>query len=401
MATALRSRVFIGLAVAGLLFLAWRFVLLDILLGWNKSTFFALDGSFNSGKPHYRRVELENHRIEMPFLDSVSFRSPNWNIAGDVVVDNQRFVALTSDKKHQAGLICNKNPLNAESFEIDLTFHINGHTKLSADGMAVWLTEKPSRIGDVFGGRGDYVGLGIFIDTFKNGPSGQFPFVSAQVGHGSDFYNKFEDGLHTQSAGCVSNSLLNPASGKTKMRIIYTKSGFLSVDFNYDPDNSDDWHNCFTISSVALPKTKYLGMSAESGELTENVEVLSNYVYGLYQPDSETFIETLDQVDFLDEDNEESETNAPSMVSKHDRRRKSSQRLKLSEERVRQRDRARRLRDYGDPDATFVRRWWKRIVNFTKGFMALALLVLSGWIVRLVMKTRQQNRPSRTTGLLD
>lgn len=400
MAAALRSRVLIGLTLVVLLLVAWKFVLGSFLGEWllpSTSSQSLNDASANLG---YRKVELENQRIQMPFLDQLSYRSENWNVAGDVVIENHSFVALTSDKPHQAGSIFNKSPLNAESFEIQLAFNIYGSIKLNADGMAVWLIDGPSPIGDVFGARGDFEGLGIFIDTFRNGPTGHFPYVSAQLGHGSTFYNKYDDGMSTQLAGCTAKSLLNPASGKTIMKLVYLKSGYLSVEFNYDPDNSDNWHKCFTIYDIVLPRTKYLGISAETGQLTQSVEIFSNNVYGLYNANDDTFIESFDQDETSQEEPEEKSANSVS-DKKHIRRRKSYHRLKMAEERVRQQDRLRRLELYGDADATFVRRWWKRFVKLVKILMGLALLVFVGWVARLVLKTRSQSRRSRTTGLLD
>lgn len=399
MATALRSRVFVGLTLIVLLFVAWKYFLGSLVWGslLSDTSSHAINNVSDLG---YRRVELERQRISMPFLDLLSYRSENWNVAGDVVIENHKFVALTSDKPHQAGSIFNKSPLNAESFEMQLTFNIYGSLKLNADGMAVWLIDSPSPIGDVFGARGDFEGLGIFIDTFRNGPAGHFPYVSAQFGHGSTFYNKYDDGMSTQLAGCTAKSLLSPTSGKTTMKLVYVKSGYLSVEFNYDPDNSNSWHKCFTIYDIILPEPKYLGISAETGQLTQNVEILSNNVYGLYNANDDTFIESLDQDQFLDDNIETKDIESVS-GKKHIRRRKSYQRLKLAEERVRQRDRLRRLELYGDENATFVRRWWKRFVKSLKILMGIALLVFVGWVARLVIKTRSQNRRSRTTGLLD
>lgn len=395
----LRSRILKVCLLIILFFLGWNYIYGSFILGWLRNPPTQSSNNATNGL-WYRKVELENQRIQMPFLDLLSYRSENWNVAGDVVIENHKFVALTSDKPHQAGSIFNKSPLNAESFELQLTFNIYGSIKLNADGMAVWLIDSPSPIGDVFGARGDFEGLGIFIDTFRNGPTGHFPYVSAQLGHGSTFYNKYDDGMSTQLAGCTAKSLLNPASGKTVMKLVYLKSGYLSVEFNYDPDNSDSWHKCFTIYDIVLPKTKYLGISAETGQLTQSVELLSNNVYGLYNNNDDTFIESLDQGGFLQDEPEVKNYNSGN-EDKLKRRRKSYQRLKLAEERVRQRDRLRRLEKYGDEDATFVRRWWRRFVKSVKILIGIALLGFVGWVVRLVLKTRSQNRRSRTTGLLD
>lgn len=393
MAIISRTRVLGGLSLIVTLYLLWRWV--------GVSSFTSVESDVESDRSGYRKVELTNQKIEMPFLDPASLRAPHWNIAGDVVVENQKYIGLTNDKPHQAGSIFNREPFAADSFQLDLTFHIHGNLKLNADGMALWLTEAPSPIGDVFGARGDYVGLGVFVDTFRNGATGHFPYVNAQIGTGSTFYNKYDDGMSTQLAGCTAKSLLNPSSGKTLMRVTYLKSGYLSVEFNYNPDEADYWHNCFTVYDVQLPEMKYLGLSAETGQLSESVDILESHLYALYDSDGETFLESMDRTRLREEEEAARSPNLHDSRSKHVRGRKSSQRLRLSEERVKQRARARRMEKYGDPDATFVRRTWARFVTGLKIIAGLLLLVLGGWIVRLVLKTRKQNRRSRTTGLLD
>lgn len=399
MTLALRTRAYLGITLLALLYLLW------------KGLFGGLFGLFSPRQTtsdladvgsEFRRVELETQRIDLPFLDLNTLRSPHWNIAGDVVIDNYNYVALTSDKPHQAGLLFNKNSFDAESFEMELTFHIHAASKLSADGMAIWLTEKPSSIGEVFGARSNFNGLGIFIDTFRNGPTGHFPYVSAQFSRGGSEYNKDDDGLSTQLGGCTAKSLLNPNSGKTKMKLLYLKNGYLSVQFNYNPDEFDNWHKCFTIYDVDLPRTRYLGFSAETGELSESVELLGNTVHALFESDQDVYIDSPDQVERYAEKAVEEPQDVPTdSRNKHQRRRKSARRVKLTEDRVQQRARARRLEKYGDPDATFVRRCWSKFMKAVKITVALAFLACFGWVVRLVLKTRRQKRRStRSTGIL-
>lgn len=383
-----RARILAGLAAALVLYLLWHF-----FVGFR----------FPSAPPTsvgYKVVELASQSFESPFLDLVTWRLSDWNIAGDVVVENDKFVALASDKPHQAGLLFNKSPLDAKSFRVELTFHIHSASKLSADGLALWLTESPSPIGDVFGARGEFVGLGIFVDTFRNGPTGHFPYVSAQLGRGEPFYNRNDDGFSTKLVGCTAKSLLNPSLGKTTMRVIYLHSGYLSVDFNYDPDNSDNWQQCFSVDDVRLPSTKFLGFSAETGDVSEHVEIFKNKVHALYEPASDLPLMSIEHWNPSVENTQNLREDSSGRKNKQ-RRRKSAQRLRLMEERQKQRDRARRMAAYGDSDATFVRRTWAKFVKAVKIVMSVLLLTLVAWIARLVMKTRKQKRRSHTTGILD
>lgn len=344
-----------------------------------------------------RKVELQQQAIRVPYLDKGTLHAENWVLSGDIVVKNDQYIRLTSNKEHQVGNMFSKWPIQAESFEMELTFHVHGgHSNgMLADGFAVWFLDKPSPIGDVFGAQNNFKGLGIFVDTYRNGPTGHFPYVNAQFGDGKSSYNRYTDGLDTKLAGCTVKSIVNPGSGVSRMRIIHTKNGYLSVDFNYDPDHSDEWHNCFTLSDITLPVVKYLGITAETGQLTEYVDIIENKLYALFQPNSDRFLESVHQLeDLIEQQLEQSEP-------KKRESRKSLIRLKKAEERLKQRERALREEKYGDPDATFVRRWWRRTLTAAKFVVYVILAALIVWVAAIVYRVQKQKKRSRTTGLLD
>ncbi len=57
--------------------------------------------------------------------------------------------------------------------------------------------------GPLFGMKDAFTGLGIFIDTYKNGRSGvAFPYISAMIGTGNAQYDYNEDGKASEFAGC-------------------------------------------------------------------------------------------------------------------------------------------------------------------------------------------------------
>lgn len=344
-----------------------------------------------------KKVELRDQALRAPFLDKATYKSDTWNIEGNAVVKNAEYVRLTSELAHQASNMFAKMPVQAESFEMELTFHIHGKAShgLVGDGLAVWFLDKPSPIGSVFGAANEFNGLGIFVDTYRNGGTGHFPYILAMRGDGQTSYNKYKDGMDTKLAGCTAKSVLNPASGLTRMRIVRTKNGYLSVDLNYNPEESDVWHNCFTLSDVLLPPVKYLGFLAETGELFHNTDIIENKMYALYQPNSDDFLESLHQLEDLLEKQE------GQMILSKKRTRKSLVRLKKAEERLKERERTLREEKYGDADATLVRRWAGRLLVAVKFAVLAVLAVLILWVVKIVYRTLTQKKRTRTTGLLD
>lgn len=355
---------------------------------------------------HVQKVELAAQGISVPYLDSNTLRSPNWDFSGNMIVRGNDFIRLTSDKQHQVGNMFARMPVQAESFEMELTFHIHsaGSSGLSADGLAIWFIDAPSPIGDVFGAKNNFNGLAIFVDTYKNGKQGHFPYISAMLGDGKTRYDKWTDGMNTKLAGCTAKSVMNPALGSTRMRIVHLKDGYLSVDLNYNPQNTNDWHNCFTLSDVKLPVVKYLGLTAESGELTENVDIIGNKLYALYQPQSSVFIESFGQLQQLMEQQEQQEKqiNKNGRISTNPSRiRKSITRLRNAEKRLKERERKQRLETYGDEEATFVRRWFIRMLLAVKYGMYFLFAVLVVWVAFIVYRVQKQKKRSKTTGLLD
>lgn len=352
---------------------------------------------------HVKKVELPLAGLLQPYLDKSTLRSPSWDFSGDIIVKKD-YVRLVLEKKQLVGNMFARNPLQAESFEMEVTFHIHSLSSaaLSADGMAVWFLDQPSAIGDVFGAQNRFNGLAIIIDTYKNGKSGNFPYVGAMLGDGNTAYDKYTDGMGTMLAGCTAKSLLNPGSQQTRMRIIHTKNGYLSVDFNYNPHRSDDWHNCFTLSDIKLPVVKYVGFSGETGELTENIDIIESKVFALFLPDSDDFIESVEQLETLIEKQEtEKENGGNSDQPKRSRARRSVARLRNAEKRLKQRERLQRQEKYGDPDATFPVRVWRKTVTFFKYVIVAVLVFFFLWVGRVVYRTLKQQRRSRTAGLLD
>lgn len=69
--------------------------------------------------------------------------------------------------------------------------------------MAIWITKERATPGTVFGSTDHFEGLGVFIDTYKNGRPGViFPYVMAMLGNSSTTYDKDHDGKANELAGC-------------------------------------------------------------------------------------------------------------------------------------------------------------------------------------------------------
>jgi len=75
--------------------------------------------------------------------------------------------------------------------------------------MAMWITKQRAQTGTVFGFTDNFEGLGIFIDTYKNGRAGTtFPYVMAMLGDGRTPYDNDNDGKANDVGGCSVSALV-------------------------------------------------------------------------------------------------------------------------------------------------------------------------------------------------
>ncbi|KAI4112512.1 MAG: hypothetical protein LQ345_006345, partial [Seirophora villosa] len=219
-----------------------------------------------------RTIPLRSHSLSAPYLDS-DMQSRFFDFGGDTIIRADQYVRLTSDRQSQEGWLFSRLPLTATNWEIEIEFKIHGQGSLHGDGMAIWLTKQRAQIGPVFGSVDRFEGLGIFIDTYKNQrPGVVFPYVMAMVGNASVAYDKDHDGKENEIGGCSARGIRS-ASVPTKIRITYFTEKSLTVALQYKAEN--EWSDCFETGPVPLPSVAYLGFSAETGELSDNHDIIS------------------------------------------------------------------------------------------------------------------------------
>lgn len=346
-----------------------------------------------------KKIELVTQKLKKPFIEPNSYKIKNWELKGNTIIKNNDFVRLTSDNQHQVGSMFSTLPIQAESFEMELTFHIHSKNAMMADGLGIWFIDEKSEIGDVFGVKNYFKGLGIMIDTFKNGKRGQFPLVNVMLGNGQTGYDKALDGYDTRLASCVAQLITNPKSGSTKARIVYIKNGYFSLDFDYN--NNNQWTNCVTLNDIMLPPIKYLGLSSETGEVTQNVDILENKVFALYKPEG-SFIESIEELQQMMEDTDDIKNDPQHknpIPSK--KTRKSISRLKKAEQRIKENTRKRNKEQYGHEDANIFTYILRQIWTFIKYLLVILLVIMAGWFGFIIFRISRDKKKPRTTGLLD
>jgi len=219
------------------------------------------------------------HSLVKPYSPA-GMNIPFFDLTGDTMVTNN-FVRLTPDDKSRVGGIWNKVPMNQRAWEVHFTYKVHGHSRnLAADGMALWYVKDPRQIGSVFGGadqNNKFTGLGIFIDTYKNGGgTGAFPQVSGMVNDGTVDYNHDDDGNEQNLGSCY--AMVRNREHDTHMSIKYKKQ-ILTV--SVDVDGQGNWRQCFVKTGLVLPCGYYFGVTAATGDLSDNHDVTAIRTYQL------------------------------------------------------------------------------------------------------------------------
>ncbi|KAF7846064.1 hypothetical protein BT93_L5332 [Corymbia citriodora subsp. variegata] len=209
-----------------------------------------------------------------------------WDFGGSTVVRADQYIRLAGQHPSESGWLWTRIPLTATNWQVEVEFKIHGSGSLYGDGMAMWVTKERAERGSVFGMKDRFEGLGIFFDTYKNNrPGVVFPYVMAMLGDGQTSYDQAADGKANELAGCSARGIRN-SDNPTKAKVTYFQDKSLTVDLMYKKE--DTWIRCFEVPGIKLPSVTYLGFSAETGELSDNHDIIKVDTKNLYSPTGST-----------------------------------------------------------------------------------------------------------------
>ncbi|XP_076165423.1 vesicular integral-membrane protein VIP36 isoform X2 [Ptiloglossa arizonensis] len=222
------------------------------------------------------------HSLIRPYQGSGT-TVPYWDYSGSTMVTNN-YIRLTSDVQSKQGVIWNSVPCHVRNWEIQVHFKVHGKgTELFGDGFVIWYAKERMQMGPVFGNQDYFQGLAIILDTYSNHyvpHNHQHPYISAMVNNGSLHYDHDSDGTHTQLAGCEAK--FRNLEHDTHIVVRYERDTLtVSTDFA----NKAVWKECFSVKDIKLPTGYYFGISATTGDLSDNHDILSIRLYELDLPD--------------------------------------------------------------------------------------------------------------------
>ncbi|XP_072258967.1 VIP36-like protein isoform X1 [Pyxicephalus adspersus] len=243
------------------------------------------------------------HSLSKPYQGVGSSSSSLWDIMGNVLITPQ-YVRLTPDQQSKQGAIWNRMPCYLRDWELQVHFKIHGQGKknLNGDGFAIWYTKDRMQQGPVFGSKDNFLGLGLFVDTYPNEEKQHervFPYVSAMVSNGSLTYDHSRDGRPTELGGCT--AMVRNLNHDTFLVIRYVKRRLTVM---LDIDGKQEWKDCLDVPGVRLPRGYYFGTSAVTGDLSDNHDIVSLKLYQITvertpteeKLDKEVFIPSVDNM---------------------------------------------------------------------------------------------------------
>ncbi|NXK43023.1 LMAN1 protein, partial [Piprites chloris] len=194
-------------------------------------------------------------------------------------------IRITTSLKSQRGSVWTKSKSPFAHWEVEVTFRVTGRGRVGADGLAVWFTEEQGLEGPVFGAADKWNGLGVFFDSFDNDGKKNNPGVIVVGNNGKLLYDHQNDGSTQALASCLRDFRNKPYPVRVKIAY-YKKTLTVSVNNGFTPDK-DDYELCAKVEDMELPSQGYFGISAATGGLADDHDVLSFLTFQLTEPGKE------------------------------------------------------------------------------------------------------------------
>lgn len=231
----------------------------------------------------HRKFEYK-YSFKPPYLAQKDGSVPFWEYGGNTIASTEN-VRIAPSLRSQKGAIWVRQPTTFDWWEVELAFRISGRGRIGADGLAFWYTTaKGEYNGTVFGSSDLWTGLGVFFDSFDNDNKHNNPYIMAVVNDGTKIFDHANDGSTQQLAGggCLRDFRNKPFA--TRARIEYYKNTLTLLFHNGMTNNEQDYDICFRVDNVILPKNGYFGVSAATGGLADDHDVLHFLTTSLHPP---------------------------------------------------------------------------------------------------------------------
>ncbi|XGW22170.1 hypothetical protein V3C99_004840 [Haemonchus contortus] len=238
---------------------------------------FAILGTAIGQSPVFKRFEYK-HSFRAPNLAQRDGSIPFWMVSGDAIASSDQ-LRLAPSMRSRKGIAWNKRPMTeSENFQIDVSLKITGQGRIGADGMAIWYTAQMGALGPVFGANDFWTGMGIFLDSFDNDGQKNNPMIGLMVNDGTRSYDHHSDGSQQIISSCQRDFRNKPHP--IRLRIEYLKN-VLSVFVDDGMQPTPRYEACIRAENIFLPRNGHFGVSAATGGLADDHDILDFSVSSL------------------------------------------------------------------------------------------------------------------------
>nr|XP_022312561.1 protein ERGIC-53-like [Crassostrea virginica] len=219
-----------------------------------------------------------------PHLTQSNNSIPFWDYGGDAIAGDDN-IRLAPSIRSKRGWVWSNLKTSFNQWSIECVFKVTGRGRVGADGLAIWFTEDKGQEGPVFGNQDKWRGLGVFMDSFDNDGQHNNPYIMAMVNDGSQQYDHQSDGSQQQLGGCLRDFRNKPYPVRVKVEY-YNK--ILTVFVNNGlTNNKDDFELCLRQENVHLPDSAYFGVTAATGGLADDHDVLAFLTHSLHSKEEQ------------------------------------------------------------------------------------------------------------------
>ncbi|XP_072173780.1 protein ERGIC-53-like [Diadema setosum] len=244
----------------------------------------ALAISCGYGQSPFRKFEYK-YSFKGPHLIQKDETVPFWQYGGSALASDDK-VRVTPSMRSRKGFIWSKRQTDFDWWEIEVIFKVTGRGRVGADGLAIWFTQEQGVEGPVYGSSDKWIGMGLFFDSFDNDNQRNNPYILVITNDGTKQYEHHNDGLMQQMGGCMRDFRNKPFPVRAKVE--YYKN-ILTVYFHNGMTGSDhDYELCMRSENVYLPSRGYFGISAATGGLADDHDVMKFLTHSLQTPESRT-----------------------------------------------------------------------------------------------------------------
>lgn len=215
-----------------------------------------------------------------PHLTQKDKGIPFWEHGGDAIAGDDN-VRITPSLRSKKGWVWSKNSVPHDNWVIEVAFRVTGRGRVGADGLAIWYTQQKGVEGPVFGSNDKWNGLGIFFDSFDNDAQRNNPYILVMLNNGTREYDHMNDGHDQQLGGCLRDFRNKPFPLHAKIE--YYKNS-LTLFIHNGMSNSQEYELCMRTEGVQLPKNGFFGITAATGGLADDHDVLAFMTHSMHAP---------------------------------------------------------------------------------------------------------------------